>query len=287
MIYTIAVSIFFLSISALFYFLINNAVTNYQQYKDNLNKRLEALWLDTFIQHSVRTLLFGATILSILLSITGWIVFVRMGWPALPGAALGFIVSAKITSRWIEHQRQDHRNRFIKQLPDALRTLAGARKSGLELSQSLQQLVEWQPAPLSQEFRRVRTQIELGVAQSEAFDDLYKRIPEQEVELMNIMFQINKNSGGKLGDSLEAQAYTLSEIQNIKGKVMTLTASARTQAKVLMVLPIFVGLGIMQIQPEYAEFYFGDPLGRLILGIFAILMFLAHLTIQRIINIDV
>jgi len=287
MAFSLILFIIFLSFSTVIFFLLSGIVSNYRQYRRHLQNHLEALLRDNFITDSVGRLFLLAVSLSILLTMAGWLSFGGSGWRALVGAALGFVISLRIPFIVIERMRQRHISRFVEQLPDGLHALSAALRSGANMSHGLQQLAEWQPAPLSQEMGLVVAQRQCGVDPGETLDNLHKRIPVQEVELMNTAIKMSSSVGGNVSDTLETLALTLSEKAGVEGKVKALTSTGRMQGLVAMAIPVAVGGFIIKMQPDKAQFFFHDPRGWLTLGIVATLMFLAHFSIQRIVNVDV
>jgi len=263
-------------------------ISNYQQYRGNLQEHLGKLLRDNFIKGSnVRSLILLAILLSIIMAAAGWISFGSSGWRALAGAALGFVVSLKIPFMIMDRLRKRYTARFVEQLPDALHALSATLRSGANISQGLKQLAEWQPEPLSQEIGLVVAQYQCGVDLDDALDNLHQRIPVPEVELMNTAIKMSRSVGGKISDTLETLALTLAEKSGVEGKIKALTSNGRMQGVVAMAIPVVVGSFIIKMQPDKAQFFLHDPRGWLTLGIVATLMILAHFSIQRIVNIDI
>lgn len=235
----------------------------------------------SFIEADV-LLLFGLSLLvTAALGIALWFLLGVVG--AMAGVVVGLLLP-RHALRIVARRRAD---RFIYQLPDALHALSSTLRSGVSLPKALEQLSTWQPAPLSQEFRLVLTEHQLGWDLSDALEHMHQRVPRPEVELLNGAINISRQVGGNLADTLESLAVTLTEKLTIEGKINALTAMGRLQGWVVACVPVGMGLAMYLLNPEHIEPMFSEFHGMVTLGVICVMMVLAIVTIRRIVAIDV
>ncbi len=120
--------------------------------------------------------------------------------------------------------------------------LAGSLKAGHSFRQAVQALVEEGEPPLGTEFGRVLTEARLGRPMEAALEDMGRRIDSKELDFVLRAVVIQRQVGGSLAGLLELVAETLTQRQQFRQKVGSLTASGRLSALILTVLPFFVAV---------------------------------------------
>lgn len=205
----------------------------------------------------------------------------------LGGMITVMIVTALIPTLMINRVRQRRIKQFIYQLPDALSALAAALRGGANLTRGLELLANQQPIPLSQEFNIVLAEYKVGRELEESLADLYKRIPRQELELMNSAMGISRSVGGNLADTLLALATSLRQKAEIEGKIEALTAMGRAQAWVIGLIPFLIAMVMFKQEPEGMKLLYTTQQGWITLAIITGMLISAVLVIRRIIDIDV
>ncbi|NBU20204.1 hypothetical protein EBS43_02135, partial [bacterium] len=117
---------------------------------------------------------------------TGSIVFLLFLPKLIPGIVFGFLTSIiawkspKPVVDWMFNRRK---NQFVLQMVDALSLMSNGLKSGLSIVQSLGLVTQEMPNPIQQEFTLVLSENKLGVPLEDAFSNLAKRIPSDDVEM--------------------------------------------------------------------------------------------------------
>lgn len=204
-----------------------------------------------------------------------------------PGAVIGSSAAAAAPYLLMRVVVARRRDRFIYQLPDGLRALAGSLRAGGTPVRGIELIAQRQPDPLAQEFGLVLAQHKLGRDLNEALEDMYERMQCDELRLVNSAIRISRSVGGNLADSLEALAQTLQSKAQVEGKIKALTSMGRMQGWVVGMLPIAVGYVLYLQRPEDMSKLFTTPMGWVALVVIAVLMLAAALTIRKIVNIDV
>jgi tight adherence protein B len=114
---------------------------------------------------------------------------------------------------------------------------------------------------MSAEFRRVVQEVGLGRTTEEALQNLLRRMPSDDLELLITAVNIQMEVGGNLAQILDTIGHTIRERIRIKGEIQTLTAQGRISAWVVTAMPVGLALFISVINPEYMApiFTFGMP----------------------------
>ncbi len=150
---------------------------------------------------------------------------------------------------------------FNNQLGDTITLMSNALRSGYSFLQTLDMVSREAPQPVSTEFSRVVQEVGLGRSTEEALDNLLRRIPSEDLELLITAVNIQHEVGGNLAQILDTIGHTIRERVRIKGEIKTLTAQGRISAYVITGLPIALAIFITVINPEYMSpiFTFGFP----------------------------
>ena len=217
---------------------------------------------------------------------TGLIAYVVMhGNPILTfgGLVLGFFLP-----RFYVKYRQAKRLRdFNNQLGDAINLLANGLRSGYSLLQAMDAVADEMPPPISEEFRRVVREIGLGLSNERAMNNMLRRIPSDDLDLMITAINVQHEVGGNLAEILETISHTIRERIRIKGEIRVLTSQQMLSGYVVSFLPIGLGLLLYAMNPDYMGAMFQEPCGLIMIAVGVISMTIGFIAIRKIVNIEV
>ncbi|WGL15420.1 type II secretion system F family protein [Microbulbifer bruguierae] len=264
------------------YALFGSAKTAVEQYNNDIKHTASNSLAEMFIfidDKKLKWISFGAftsiVLISFLLSES---VLISLGFGSavyfLPGIAVSIL-------RRLRYQK------FSKDLPDALLSMSNMMRSGLNLSGALGLVVKETGGPLSQEFGMLLNELTMGRNFDEALDEIYRRVPIPDLELVVAGMKISREVGGSLADVLERLADTIRKRLEMEGKIKSLTAMGVLQGWVMTLLPIIVGVGIYAIEPETMSLLFTDWRGWIACSAVVILEFAGYKFIKKIVTIDV
>jgi tight adherence protein B len=218
----------------------------------------------------------------LLLAIAGY--FIADG---LSGAILGIVAGILLPGLAIRYLRRQRLKRLNAQLVDGIQTLASGVRAGLNLVQSMQLVARDGPIPLRQEFAHMLREYEYGTPLEAAMDNAAERIGSGDYRLLFAALQTHRERGGDLGDTLDRIADSIREIQRLEGRVESLTAQGRANARFLGMLVVVV-LGILyMIDSSGVKLLFTDDLGRVILAAVVVLNIAGFLWIRKIVSVDI
>ena len=235
----------------------------------------------SFILTDLSIVFFGSLALTMGLAVSG---FIFLG-PS--GAICGLVGGLCLPHFALQRLRQRRADQFIFQLPDALHALAATLRAGVNLPKGLEQLATWQPRPLSQEFGLVLAEYQIGRDLGEALENMHGRMARPELEILNSAINVSRTVGGNLADTVESLALTLQEKATVEGKIKSLTAMGKIQGWVVSFIPLAIGAAMFAMDPARMMPLFTELSGWITLGVVAIMMLMAIITIRKIVDIDV
>lgn len=206
------------------------------------------------------------------------------------GLLVGLIVGALCA--WLpviyaQRARNKRRSQIAGQLPDVLTLVTGALRAGYGLAQALDVVGHEGPQPSAREYTRVLRATELGVALPRALDDMARRVGSDDVDLLVTAINVQYEVGGNLSKILENISETIRERIRILREIRTMTAQQRLTGYILAFLPIGLAILISFMQPGYFDPFFEPGFARLMPIASGVMMVMAYVLIQKILDIEV
>lgn len=168
-------------------------------------------------------------------------------------ALVGAIVLSFVPDIYVNVAAKRRVKAFNNQLGDSISMLANALRSGYSFLQAMDLVSREAPVPTANEFRRVVQEVGLGLATEKALENLLKRVPSDDLDLMVTAVNIQHEVGGNLAQILETIGHTIRERVRIKGEIQTLTAQGRISGYVITALPFALAVMITLLNPEYMQ----------------------------------
>jgi len=225
----------------------------------------------------------------IMIRFWGAIVALGLGWligrsilSGLGMAVLAYLIPELVLRRSITTRQQQ----FEKQLVDVLVLTTGAVRAGYSLPQALELVSKEMRAPASEEFRRVRHEVGLGLSMSQALNNMVARMQNDDLYLVVTAININSQVGGNLVTMLQAVTSTIRERIRLFGEVRVLTAQQRFGSMLLSFLPIAIAAGMFVLRPDYMNRLFEPQVICIPIGA-GIMVVLGNIVIRRLGKIEV
>lgn len=196
----------------------------------------------------------------------GWLLFRNV----LPGIGFG-IIAYLIPELLLRRSIYSRRLQFERQLVDVLVLVKGAVRAGVGFLQALDIVITEMKAPASEEFRRVRREVGLGLPLGQALGNLHARMENDDLYLLITAININSQVGGNLSTMLEAVTNTIRERIRLFSEIRALTAMQRYSGYILTLLPFLTAGVLFILNPQYMSKLFEPgiwlciPIGALIL----------------------
>jgi len=221
-------------------------------------------------------------------------------WSMVAGMALGWlffkspisgvglaILAYIIPDLYLRRSIFTRRMAFERQLVDVLVLIKGAVRAGVSFLQSLDIVVQEMRAPASEEFRRVRREVGLGLPLSQALANLHARMENDDLFLLITAININNQVGGNLSTMLEAVTTTIRERIRLFAEVRALSSMQRYSGYILTLLPFMTAGVIFLLNPKYMARLF-EPGITLCIPIGALIMvILGNIVVRMLAKVDV
>lgn len=182
----------------------------------------------------------------------GWYVGGRSYLFGLLGGVLGWFLP-KIYVRRLQSQRL---TRFNDQLADMLNLMVNGLRAGYSTMQAMEAVSKEMPSPIADEFRRVVQEMQLGLPMERALDNLLRRIPSDDLDLVITAINVQREVGGNLAEILDTISYTIRERVRIKGEIKVMTAQVMYSGRFLAMLPILISLALWFLNRPYMMEFF-------------------------------
>jgi tight adherence protein B len=228
------------------------------------------------------------------LAISGWTlvggIFASLAaavyFQSLWGLLVG--IAAPLVTRYIVSRRVSKvRKSFTEQLPDNLDVLAGAMRTGHSTMGALSVMVDSGAEPSQSEFRRVLQDEQLGVPLDDALMVMARRMQSYDAEQIALVMRLQREAGGNTAEVLDRVAEVIRGRMELRRLVDVLTAQARISRWVLTSLPIFVLVALVFSSGDYLDPMLNSLIGKIALGVGAIMVLIGSLWIKQISKMDV
>jgi tight adherence protein B len=201
----------------------------------------------------------------------------------IPGAAVGVIVPFFLLRRAVKKRR----DKFVKQLIDALTLMANALKAGVGLMQAIDQASDQMKAPLSVEFKRTLRDVQLGATPDDAFMALNERVRSGDLDIVLTAIIVQRATGGNLAEILETTGTTMRDRIKLLGEVKTLTSQQQLSGYLVGCMPIALLVLFYLMNHSYVAPLFTLPMGHVFLGVGGALELVGFMIIRKIVSIEV
>jgi tight adherence protein B len=203
---------------------------------------------------------------------------------------LGAIIGAFIPRFYLKNLQAKRLIKFDEQLPDMLNLMVNGLRAGFATLQAMEAVSRELPPPINDEFRRVVQEMQLGVSMEKALDNLLRRIPSDDLDLVITAINVQREVGGNLAEILDTISYTIRERVRIKGEIRVLTSQVMYSGRFLSLMPMIV-IGVLYVMNrEYMMEFFKEeniPCGYIALGVGALLIIAGYFAMNKLGEIEI
>lgn len=203
---------------------------------------------------------------------------------------IGAVLGAFAPRFYVKRQQRQRLNKFNDQLGDMLNLMVNGLRAGYSTMQAMEAISKELPSPISDEFRRVVQEMQLGVPMETALDNLLRRIPSDDLDFVVTAINVQREVGGNLSEILDSISYTIRERVRIKGEIRVMTAQVRASGTLLSIIPMGLALILWFMNPNYLLSFFDGPsplCGWAAIGLIVIMIAAGYFIMMKIADIEV
>ena len=162
---------------------------------------------------------------------------------------LGAIGGSFLPGFYVSWQQGRRLQKFDEQLGDMLNLIVNGLRAGYSTMQAMEAVSKELPPPISDEFHRVVQEMQLGVPMQIALDNLLRRIPSDDLDLVITAINVQREVGGNLAEILDTISYTIRERVRIKGEIRVLTSQVMYSGQFFGLNASFCRLDLVSSKP--------------------------------------
>lgn len=225
-------------------------------------------------------------IVSFGLAFVAWFI----GGRSIISAGIGAVVGGILPRIYVGRQQEQRLTTFNNQLPDMLNLVVNGLRAGYSTMQALEAVSKELPPPISDEFRRVVQEMQLGLSMERALANLLRRIPSDDLDLIITAINVQREVGGNLAEILDTISYTIRERIRIKGEIKVLTSQVMYSGRFLALLPLIL-MGLLWFANREYLLSFFEPgnliCGAIMLSIAGVMVISGYIVMTRLADIEV
>jgi tight adherence protein C len=203
---------------------------------------------------------YGIRIITLFLGIgIAFFLFFRAGAPSSATILLGLaiaLIAFLIPRLWLNASIRRRKDELSHNLPDALDMLSVCAIAGMSFDQGLKRLCEFWPTELTEEFKQVLQEMDMGVARSEALRNMDARVKIDELSsFIAIMIQ-SENTGMSYADVLQGEAKQMRVFRQFRAKESANSLPAKMIVPVaLFIFPALIAVILGPVLPNLLNLF--------------------------------
>lgn len=223
-------------------------------------------------------------IISVVIAVIAGGLPLLFGVPVLLALGLGFVLGFGLPRFVLNAKIARRQKKFTENFSDAMDIIVRGVRTGLPLGDCLRMIAHESPEPIRSEFARLVEAEGVGVPIEMCIERMHDRIPLPEVNFFGTVLNIQRSTGGNLGESLANLSKVLRERKLLREKIKALSAEAKMSAIIIGVLPPGVMIMVTMSAPDYMVELYTTPTGHRSLLISAVMMGFGIFVMRKMIN---
>ena len=175
---------------------------------------------------------------------------------------------------------------FTQQLGESLVIIGNSLKGGFSFQLAMNSVATEMAPPLCDEFAKTVREISYGLPLEDALRHMSDRAKNQDLDLFVSAVSISAQVGSNLTEILDIISGTIKDRIRIKQEVKVLTASGRMSGIIIGLLPVFLILALMLVNPGYFGSFFDTGIGKVLVGVGVLMEVIGFSIIMKITDIQ-
>jgi len=203
---------------------------------------------------------------------------------------MGVIFGAWVPRFYVNRLKNQRLMAFNNQLADMLNLMVNGLRAGYSTMQAMEAVSKEMPSPISDEFRRVVQEMQIGIPMEQALDNLMRRVPSDDLDLIIAAINVQREVGGNLAEILDTISHTIRERVRIKGEIRVLTSQVVYSGRFLSLMPFVIAVILWLINRPYMMQFFNPEtriIGITMLVIGGLMILAGYFVMNKIASIEV
>jgi tight adherence protein B len=191
------------------------------------------------------------------------------GLLVFPGGPVGFVAAPLMALAgyrgWLNTERKKRVGAMERQLPQLLSGMRANLQAGATPAAAIRGVAQDLPAPLGDEMRQVKRDLDVNVPLDAALGALADRVPSREMKFLVASIEIAVRSGADLDPQLQTIEGIVEQRTRIRQKLRSAVAQVKpTKALAYAAVPLMFVMSLRE--PDNQAFWFGSGLLMLIIA---------------------
>lgn len=251
--------------------------------KEKARKTLKAKLIQADWSMTAQTFTIVSVILGVIAAAGAFLAKV----PLLVVAGIGVVVGFGLPRWFLSMVVTRRQKKFTEHFSDAMDIIVRGVRTGLPLGDCLKIIAHESPEPVQTEFRLVVEAEGVGVPIETCLERMYDRMPLSEVKFFSTVLNIQRTTGGNLGEALANLSNVLRGRKMLREKIKALAAEAKASAMIIGALPPGVMVLVTMMAPDYMTELYTTKTGHRNLMIGAAMMVSGTLVMRKMINFKI
>lgn len=203
-------------------------------------------------------------------------------------AAVGAALAGFFAPRFYLKFRYNRRLKaFNDMLGDTINLMVNGIRAGYSILQAMEAVSREMGPPISTEFARVVQEVQLGISLEDAMDNMLRRVPSDDLDMLITAINVQREVGGNLAEVLDTISFTIRERVRIKGEIKALTAQSRVSGYMVAMVPVVLAVIIYLINPDFMGLLFKHICGYIMIGAAVLGIAAGFMVINKVVQIEV
>ena len=225
----------------------------------------------------------GSAAASLLLGVVAGVFFGSWFLGVLMGAILAFY----LLNAYLGGRIKSRSVKFAEELPQVLTIIASGLRAGLTFPTAMTATANQDQGEVGRQFRRALAEVQFGSSMEDALKRVAARMTSEDLAWLVMALEIQREVGGSLSGILDGVATTIKGRAEVQREIRVISAEGRMSGYVLIALPIVAFVALFIIRPEYVRFFWTDPVGFVMIGVFLALMAIGLIWMNKVVSVRV
>jgi tight adherence protein B len=176
---------------------------------------------------------------------------------------------------------------FSDQLGDTIQLMVNGIRAGYSILQAMEAVSQEMGPPISDEFARVVQEVQLGLTLEHAMNNMLRRVPSDDLDMMITAVNVQREVGGNLAEVLDSIAFTIRERIRIKGELRAMTGQSRMSGYMVGMVPVGLAVFLYLFNRAYVMQLTSHICGYVMVGCSVIGIAAGFAVMNKVMQIDV